>query len=310
MRPVTGKWLRKETTMSRTLSATVTCILSVVVTAFVTAQDNLPPALQAMADTEREFAGTAKTKGIRDSFLEFFAQDSIAFNPEATSARERLLKQPSTPFSVNELLWEPRMGDVAASGEIGWLTGPSTFIDHSKPDAVPRYGNYLSVWRKQPDGRWRVFIDVGTGLKAEASFAPGFTRMPFGPKYSGKEGKSAAERSLSDADKSLNARIVADGAARAYADVVVQDTRLHRAGGQPSIGPQAISSWLENYAGGLTASSTAVESSAAGDLGYSYGKYEVKTPRAESGAYVRIWTRNAEGRWLVVADVTQPSAAK
>jgi hypothetical protein len=34
----------------------------------------------------------------------------------------------------------------------------------------------------------------------------------------------------------------------------------------------------------------------------------VKTPRNESGAYIRIWTRDAAGRWFVVADVTQPSA--
>ena len=38
-----------------------------------------PTGAQAMADTERDFARTAKTKGIRDSFLDFFAEDSIAF---------------------------------------------------------------------------------------------------------------------------------------------------------------------------------------------------------------------------------------
>ena len=286
------------------------CVLSLLVTPFVTAQDAVPPALQAMADTERDFAKTAKTKGIRDSFLDFFAEDSIAFTPDPTSARERLLKQTPTPFSLNELLWEPRTGDVAASGEIGWLTGPSTFIDHSAPDVTPRYGNYLSVWRKQADGRWRVFIDVGTGLRAEATFAPGFTRMPFGARYTGKDGKAAGEKSLLEADRGLNARAAQDGAARAYADQVVSGTRLHRPGGPPAIGPQAIASWLEANAGGLTATSTAAESSAAGDLGYSYGKYDLKTPRVESGAYIRVWTRDASGRWFVVADVVQPTAPR
>ena len=85
------------------------------------AQDTVPPALLAMAETEREFARAAKVKGIRDSFLEFFAADSIAFTPDAVPARARLLEQTSTPFAVKELLWEPRTGDVAASGELGWL---------------------------------------------------------------------------------------------------------------------------------------------------------------------------------------------
>src|SRR6476646_4917325 len=193
----------------------------VLVAGWSVAQDAVPSTLRDMADTEREFARTARVKGIRDSFLDFFAADSIAFTPDVTSARDRLLKQEATPFSVNELLWEPRTGDVAASGEIGWLTGPSTFIDHSTPDATPRYGNYLSVWRRQADGRWRVFIDVGTGLRAEATFAPGFTRMPFGARYTGKDGKAADEKSLLEADRGLNARAAQDGAARAYADQVV-----------------------------------------------------------------------------------------
>ena len=133
-------------------------------------------------------------KGIRDSFLEFFAPDAIALTPDPVSARERLLAQEPTPFSVDELLWEPRTGDVAASGDIGWLTGPSTFINHSGADQTPRYGNYLSVWRKQPDGRWRVFIDVGTGLPAAATFAPGFTRTPLASRYVGQGRQGRCER--------------------------------------------------------------------------------------------------------------------
>jgi ketosteroid isomerase-like protein len=281
-----------------------------IATGFARSQEALPQALSAMADTEREFAAAAKVKGIRDAFLEFFADDAIAFNPEPVPAKDRLLKQAARPFSVNELLWEPRTGDVAASGELGWLTGPSTFIDHAEAGAPPHYGNYLSVWRKQPDGRWRVFIDVGSSLRAEAAFAPGFTRMPVPARYAGREGKAAAGQSLLDADRRLNARIGADGAARGYAADLAPGTRLHRPGGPPAVGAAAASAWLEQYAGDLSGTSTAAESAASGDLGYSYGKYAVKTPRAESGAYVRIWTRDATGHWLVVADVTQPVAPR
>src|SRR6187551_2174765 len=76
------------------------------------AQEALPPALREMVDAEREFARTAKAKGIRDSFLEYFADDAIAFTPGATSAKARLAKQEPFPFAVHELVWEPRMGDV------------------------------------------------------------------------------------------------------------------------------------------------------------------------------------------------------
>ena len=49
--------------------------------------------------------------------------------------------------------------------------------------------------------------------------------------------------------------------------------------------------------------------SASGDLGYTYGKYEMKgrTPdpqSVEKGYYVRMWKRNKAGKWQIVLDVT------
>ena len=66
-----------------------------------------------MADTERAFAKAATVKGWRDAFLDFFADDAIAFTPDVVPAKDGLRKQPSTPFSEAELVWEPRTGDVA-----------------------------------------------------------------------------------------------------------------------------------------------------------------------------------------------------
>ena len=180
------------------------------------AQDAVPPALLAMAETEREFARAAEGKGIRDSFLEFFAGDSIAFTPDAVPARARLLEQKSTPFAVNELLWEPRTGDVAASGELGWLTGPSTFIDHSAKDAPPHYGNYLSVWRKQPDGRWRVFIDVGTGLEGGSGVCAGLHPHAVQGALQRHRGKATAGGACSRRQGAERA-CASGGAAAAYA---------------------------------------------------------------------------------------------
>ena len=87
-------------------------------------------------NAERAFAKAATQKGIRDAFLEFFADDAIAFSPKPVSATERLRSRPSRPFSELELTWEPRTGDVASSGELGWLTGPSTFIDHTTAGSI------------------------------------------------------------------------------------------------------------------------------------------------------------------------------
>ena len=270
--------------------------------AFITAQADIPPALQAMVDTERSFAQACTQKGIRDSFLEYFAADSIAFNPAPMSAVERLRPRPSRPFSELELRWEPRTGDVAASGDLGWLTGPSTFTDHTTAGSAPQPGNYLSVWRRQPDGKWRVFIDQGSQPPQAVSFAPGFVRFAFPSRYTGSDSKEGATASLERADRDLNAAL-AQAADAAYAAVTVDASRLHRSGFMPTVGRSAIAGWMKEHAPSMKATTGAAESARSGDLGYSYGTFEV--PPAKPGAYVRVWQRDAAGKWFVVADVTQ-----
>jgi ketosteroid isomerase-like protein len=271
------------------------------------AQNPIPPDLAAMADTEREFAKTAAVKGWRDAFLDFFADDAIAFNPQVVSAKERLRGQPSTPFSEFELIWEPRTGDVASSGEFGWLTGPSTSINRKSPGTKTGHGCYLSVWRKQPDGKWRVFIDVGSSAPHPVTFPPGFTRTTLQSRYAGGETKEAASKSLADADRDLDARIADRGIAAAFEDRLAPSSRLHRTGTVPILGREAIASWLAQNAKSGRATHGAAEASAAGDFGYTYGTFDVKDPKPLAGAYVRLWNRDAAGRWWLMVDVAQPT---
>jgi ketosteroid isomerase-like protein len=263
--------------------------------------------LETLVNAERAFAKTATEKGIRDSFLEYFADDAIAFSPAPVSATERLRSRPARPFSELELRWEPRTGDVAASGDLGWLTGPSTFIDHTSPNPEPQHGNYLSVWRRQPGGQWRVFIDVGSAPPQPVTFAEGFTRFPLPSRYGGGGSKPAASAALVEADRTLNAQIGTAGAASAYAAVTTASSRLHRSGFMPAIGTDAIRTWMNANATVMSASTGSGDSAQSGDLGYSYGTYEVKSPTAEHGAYVRVWQRDGSGKWLLVADVVQKS---
>jgi ketosteroid isomerase-like protein len=276
------------------------------VTTLVPRQQAIPADLQALVDTERDFARTATVKGLRDSFLDYFADDAIALVPAAESAKARLRAQPVQPFSEIEIIWEPRLGDVAASNDIGWLTGPSTIVNHASGQPIPRLGNYLSVWRRQPDGRWRVFIDVGANVPEHPAFAPGFTRTPFGAKYAGPGDKASATRSLAEADRSFNERL-ASGAATAYAERTTAASRLHRPGARSVVGKDAIAAWISASSPSISAVFTSAEAAQSGEIGYSYGLYEVQGGTPEKGAYLRVWTRDAAGTWFVIADVTQPA---
>jgi hypothetical protein len=136
------------------------------------------------------------------------------------------------------------------------------------------------------------------------SFATGFTRFAFPSRYTGGETGTRATASLQAADRGLNAALGRRGGA-AYGDVTSDASRLHRSGSMPSIGRVVIENWMKEHASAMTATTGAADSALSGDLGYTYGRFEVSAPVAKSGAYVRVWQRDAGGKWLVVADVTQ-----
>jgi ketosteroid isomerase-like protein len=279
----------------------IAAALGLALVAAFAAQDAVTPELEALAKSERAFAEAATRNGIRDAFLEFFADDAIALVPDAVPAKDGLRARPSVPFAEHELLWEPRTGDIAASGELGWLTGPSTFTN-KKTNANPAYGNYLSVWRKGGDGTWKVFIDIGSSAPAPVPFAPGFARFVFGKRYSGKEDKTAASAAVLEADRALNERLSAGPSGSAYASVMAANIRLHRDGMIAVVGREAASEWLNAKSAAIKASTTAGEAARSGDLAYTYGTYQ-KSDGAKKGPYVRIWSRTIAGDWQIVADV-------
>ncbi len=56
------------------------------------------------------------------------------------------------------LLWQPQFAEVANSGDMGWTWGQyQVVIDGQVVDT----GKYVNVWKKQPDGSWKVRMDIG-----------------------------------------------------------------------------------------------------------------------------------------------------
>lgn len=265
---------------------------------------DVPAPLAAMVDAEREFAASARVLGVRDAFLKFLAADAVMFVPDPVVAHEDLATRPSVPFAEEPLIWEPRLGDVAASGELGWLIGPSASAAANSTDANARHAVYLSVWKRQPDGAWRVSVDVGVGAPAEPAFAPGFNRFPLGERWRPDASRSAAEP-LADADRALNGALTQRGLRDGYSPFLADATSLLRAGMMPVVGRRAILESVatkpERYAGSLTR----VESSQSGDLGFSYGTYTLAGTTPESGMYLRIWQRDAAGAWRLSVDLAR-----
>src|SRR5580765_7016673 len=121
---------------------------------------------RALAQMERDFAKAAATKGTRDAFLEFLADDGVLFQPGPVNGKKFWTeRQPRKGL----LSWEPIFADVSRAGDLGYTTGPWEFRPNGADDQPVAFGQYFTIWKKQSDGSWKFVLDRGVG--SEKPFA-------------------------------------------------------------------------------------------------------------------------------------------
>jgi ketosteroid isomerase-like protein len=275
----------------------------------------LPESLTQMVEAERAFAARALVIGWKGAFLEYFSPSAVGFaEGKPGSAREQIAKNPDPPKDL-QLIWEPRYGDVAASGELGYLTGPVRNVRASRDGGKPRFSNYASVWKRQKDGAFKVVMDVGINTPAEVKFPAGFTRATHTNRFTGDYDDSTAP--LGTADEVLNSALRTNQL-RAYRPRLAEGVRFHRQNRMPIVGIRAATKWLASQRAVSSADSRFSEVARSGDLGYTWGTYTIaprtviargrgqsQTLNVEAGFYVRVWVRERSGQWKVVLDVLQ-----
>jgi ketosteroid isomerase-like protein len=275
----------------------------------------LPESLTQMMETERAFAARALVIGWKDAFLEYFAASAVGFaEGQPGSAREQIAKNPDPPKDLQRI-WEPRYGDVAASGELGYLTGPVRNIRASRDGGKPRFSNYASVWKRQRDGTFKVVMDVGINTPNAVPFPEGFTRAPHKNRFTGDYDDTTPP--LGTADEVLNSALKTSQL-RAYRARLADGIRFHRHNQMPITGVPAATKWLASQRPFSSADSKFAEVARSGDLGYTWGTYtiaprtitsrgrgEAQTLNVEAGFYVRVWVRERNGQWKVALDVLQ-----
>ncbi len=59
------------------------------------------------------------------------------------------------------LTWEPEHVVVSASGELGYTFGSNAIsVEDSTGASTTTNGKYVTIWRKQTDGTWKVVVDI------------------------------------------------------------------------------------------------------------------------------------------------------
>ena len=260
------------------------------------------PEMKAIADSERAFAKLGAATSVRESFPQYFAQDGVIFNPHPVNLQETFAKRPMPAKPPRGILnWQPEYGDVAASGELGYDTGPSWVVDREGKEPTT-YGDFFSLWKKQADGSYKVIVDMGTQTPDKREPKEFWQASPSGWKASAKAKADPAkeEAAINAAEKQFRAVSAKSGLRAALTQFGDPSLRVWKNGFSPTMDRKQ--SVMESAPFKEKGEPMKTEVAKSGDMGYDYGKWEsVEGP--DKGYYLHVWRKNAAGAWKIVARV-------
>ena len=266
-------------------------------------------ALNEMVDTEYAFAKAARDTTIRQSFVEFIADDGLLFRPGAVNGKKWMTEHPVPPSDKRPLLvWQPSFAGMARAGDMGFTTGPWEYKEDMNDTKVAGYGHFVTVWKKQANGTWRFVVDLG--ISHPGSGGPLNNWRP-------DVAKAPGAVTLIDVAKETQLLMQQD---RGYADVAVKQNlaeafrayastgaRLYLPEQLPYVGRDASVAALNGLKSTTTYKLISGDVSTSGDVGYTHGTFnrtDANDPtKSVNGSYLRIWQKNGN-TWQVVIDVT------
>ncbi|HBC47855.1 MAG TPA: hypothetical protein DCZ43_12475 [candidate division Zixibacteria bacterium] len=154
--------------MRNTIIFTISALLTTGVFAVCQAGQSLdkeinPAPKEALIKVDLQFAQMAADSGIGSAFAYFAADSATMLRRGSVPIVGRdAIRELYTDTTGAILRWAPYFADIAASGDLGYTLGKSQFIYKDSTGAEKTsHGYYVTLWKLQPDGKWKYVLDTG-----------------------------------------------------------------------------------------------------------------------------------------------------
>lgn len=266
--------------------------------------------LSEMVAAERAFIEMARTQNRRDAFLHFLSDSAVTQGPNGPiKGKERIQQQPVTD---DWLHWSVHWSEIAYSGDFGFNTGPWEYFAKKTDEKPVAYGEFNSVWKKQPDGTWKNVLDIGISHQTPSkSFYWKIHGFPVKPPKKQKTFKGSVNE-LILTETNFQKSVSQDREA-AYKSVTTPNSTLMFSGHLPYRGPLSSqqppdSSYLVNCPLATHYAILGNEIASSHDMGYVYGTADVNTvtngkTQIKKAMFVRIWVKQRPKKWTLELDV-------
>ncbi len=259
----------------------------------VSAQEDL----QKLVETERSFARFARDHGTRSAFLEYLAPDGLVFVPDKTNGIAYWKARPESPALLS---WAPNYGDISSGGILGYTTGNWEYRAKGKDDIPSVFGDFVTVWLRQLDGKYKFVIDIGISHPKPDRYSEDWKTLALATR------KKSTTEPTRDAVTDFYQLAATKGLSRAYETFASDGIRAYREDKFPIFGKRDVVKLLKEDKA-VTAFAKRSSTFASDDISYSLNTY-TKTQSGkvvEKGNFLQIW-KFYGGDWHIVLDVFKP----
>jgi ketosteroid isomerase-like protein len=111
-----------------------------------------------LMDTDRSFSKLSEQKGIKFALIQFIDTKGVLLKPASIPiiGGQAINYVSQLNDSSYTMTWEPKGGDVASSGDMGYTYGLYSVKPNDRDTVL--YGTYVSIWKQQPDGKWKFVL--------------------------------------------------------------------------------------------------------------------------------------------------------
>ena len=146
-------------------------LFPIVATLLVLAISGCAPQVDVEADKaairdlqDVQWLNAAQAKDV-DTALSFYADDALVLPPNApiVTGKEAIRARHSEVYSGPgfAVTWQTTKIEVSRAGDLGYtLATLEGTVNDAEGNPVTRQGKDFHVWKKQPDGTWKVVIDI------------------------------------------------------------------------------------------------------------------------------------------------------
>ena len=248
----------------------------------------------SLAAAETAFAADSVREEMRAAFIAHFADDGVFVRRSWVNAKADL--EPRAPATY-VLDWRPVHTEAAASGELGLSTGPWKLTMKAAPRDAPSFGQFVSVWRRDAGGPWKVAADIGISHPGDSLWSAPVEALP------AQAAMPAGHDSVEEAERRFAEEARARGPGAAYDRFASLRLRVYRDGFAPALGKEAAIPVAADGHAGIEWQVERSETSRSNDFAYARGRY-ARAAEADKplGCFLRVW-RIEDGAWRIVLDV-------